>query len=108
MARQNNLGFKFGDTDERGIEVVDFKPQKYAIAIRLVLGIADRPVVMLDLKPVQLQNQDSLKNQPFIFLPAVVALTAKKSLIPPAAGFDISYGNQGLRRMTGSAAGATN
>jgi predicted protein tyrosine phosphatase len=41
MARQDDFGFQFGDTGNSSIEVVDFKPHQYAVAIRLVIRLAE-------------------------------------------------------------------
>ena len=57
MARLDDLGLQFGDTGNSSIEVVDFKPLQYAVAIRLVIRITDRPMVVFDLKAVQLEDQ---------------------------------------------------
>lgn len=74
MAWQNNFGSQLGDAGDRCIEVVDFKPQEHAIAIGPVIRIADWPVVVLDLKAVQLEDQHTLRrDQSLIFRPAVVA-----------------------------------
>ena len=52
MPRQNDLRLQLGDADQRRIEVVDLKPQQHAVAIGLVRWVADRSVVMVDLKVV--------------------------------------------------------
>jgi hypothetical protein len=52
---------------------------------------------MIDVKAMQLEDQKTSCFQSFVLVPAVIALAAKQSLIPAAAGFDISDGNQGLR-----------
>jgi hypothetical protein len=97
MARQNNFGFQLGDTGDRCLEVVDFKPQEHSVPVGLVIRIADWPVVVFDLKAVQLEDQHTLRrDQSLIFRPAVVAPTVEESLVPTAAAFDISYRNQGL------------
>jgi hypothetical protein len=46
---------------------------------------------------MQLEDQNTSRFQSFVLVPTVIALAAKQSLIPAAAGFDISDGNQGLR-----------
>jgi hypothetical protein len=97
MTRQNNLCFQFGDTSHSGIEVVDFKPQEYAVAIRLVIGITDWPVVVSDLKTVQLEDEHTMRNQSLIDRTTVCAPTAQQALIPLAARFDIGHRDEGLR-----------
>ena len=97
MARLDDLGLQFGDTGDRGIEVVDFKPQEHAVAIGRVIRITDRPVAVFDLKTVQLEDQRTIRDQSLIFRPAVRALTAEETLVPPAARFDIGHRNERLR-----------
>jgi hypothetical protein len=97
MARQDDFGFQFGDTGNSSIEVVDFKPQQYAVAIRLVLRITDRPMVVFDLKAVQLEDQRTIRDQTLIFRTAVRALTAEEALVPPATRFDVGHRDEGLR-----------
>ena len=96
MARQDDFGVQFGDTGDRGIEVVDFKPQEYAISIGLVIRITDRSVVVFDLKAVQLQDQHAVGDQSLIFRAAVRALAAEQTLVPPAARFDVGHCDEGL------------
>lgn len=96
MARQDDLGFQFGGTGESCIEVVDFKPQEYAVSIGLVVRITDRPVVVFDLKAVQLEDQHAIGDEPLVFCPAVRALTTEEALVPPAARLDICHRDKGL------------
>ena len=96
MTWQDDLSFQFGGAGDSGIEVVDFKPQQYAVAIRLVFRITDLPMVVLDLKAVQLEDQHTCRDQSLIFRPAVRALTTEETLVPPAARFDIGHRDQGL------------
>ena len=49
MARLDDLGLQFGNTVDRGIEVVDFKAQEHAVAIGRVIRITDWPVAVFDL-----------------------------------------------------------
>jgi hypothetical protein len=72
------------------------EPQQQAVAVRLVVRMADGPVVMLHVEPMQLKNKNIVPDQPFVFVSAVRAFAAEKALIPPAAGFDIGHGNEGL------------
>ena len=97
MSRLDDLSLQFGDTGDRGIEVVDFKPQEHAVAIGRVIRITDRPVAVFDLKTVQLEDQRTIRDQSLIFRPAERALTAEKTLVPPAAPFDIGHRDERLR-----------
>jgi hypothetical protein len=104
MARKHNVGLQFGDTSESSIEVVDFKPQQYAVAVGLVSRIPDRAVVVCDLKTVQLEDEAAFGDQSLVLRPAVRTLTAKEVLIPLAACLDVGDRNEGLRTHATSAA----
>jgi hypothetical protein len=97
VPRHNNLRLEQIDTPHCGFEIVDLEPEQHPIAIWLVILIPDRTVVMIDIKAMQLEDQNTSRFQSFVLVPTVIALAAKQSLIPAAAGFDISDGNQGLR-----------
>ena len=79
------------------IEIVNFEPQQDAVAIGFRIGIADGTMVMFDIPAVKLEDQLIIRDQPFIFPPAVRALTAKETLIPPATCFDVFHRNERLR-----------
>src|SRR5262249_39324157 len=85
------------DTLHRGIEVVDFEPQENAVPVRLVLRVADRPVVMRDPEAMQLKDEPAVRDQSLVLGPAMGAPAAKKALVPPAAGLDVVDRDQGLR-----------
>ena len=76
MAREDRLRLHVGGTGHGGVEVVDFEPQQQAVAVGLVLRVTDRPVVMLDLKAVELEDQHIIADQSFIDRPAVGASSA--------------------------------
>ncbi len=71
MAGQDDVDGHGGGAFDDGIEVVHFKPEQDAVAVRLVGGIADAAVVMLDLEAVQLQDEVTTVNQLFIMAAAV-------------------------------------
>lgn len=79
------------------VKIFHFKPQEQAISIRLVVTIRDPAVVMLDFKAVQLENDLAAPDQLLVFPASVIAATAKKLLIPPAARFHICNSDQRLR-----------
>lgn len=96
MARQNHLGLELGGAGNRHIEVVDLKPQEEAVAIGVVVGIADRQMVVGDLKTVQLEDEDAAGDEPVVFRPAVRALTTEEMLVPATAGLHIGNRYEGL------------
>src|SRR5262245_25975400 len=87
VSRHDNLGVPRSDPSDRLLKVINFKPEEHAVAVRFVIRVADRAVMMRDLKAVQLHHQFAVMLQTFVLRAAVRALTSKESLIPPAAGF---------------------
>ena len=96
MARFDDLSFHPFRTCHSGIEVVEFKPQEHAISVWLDVWISDTAMMMLHIPSVQLKNQPAVRNQPLILRAAMRTLTAKETLIPATARFDIAYANKGL------------
>ena len=95
MPRFDHIHLQLLTTSNRGIEVVEFKPEENAVSVWPKLGIPERTMMVFDLPFVQL-NQGSVRDQTFIVRPAVPALAAKEALIPPAARFDVMHANEGL------------
>jgi hypothetical protein len=97
VALEDDPGLQFGNPGNSRIEVIDFEPEQYTIAVGFVSGIADREVVVFDLKAVQLEDQQPVRDQPLVFRTPVHALTAQKMLVPAAARIDIGDCDEGLR-----------
>jgi len=96
MARFEDLRFQLLGTDNRGVEIVEFKPQEHAIAVGFEIWIAEPTVLMFHLPSVQLKNQPAVQNEPLILSAAMPTLKAKETLIPAAARFHVTHANQGL------------
>ena len=96
MAWQDDLSLQVLGAGHSRFEVVDFKPQEHAISVGLDVWISDTAMMMLDIPSVQLKNQPALRNQPLILSAAMRTLTAKETLIPATARFNIAYANKGL------------
>ena len=96
MPRQHDAGLQLRGTCRGGIEVVDLEPEQDAVAVRLVVAIAEGPVGVGDAKRVQLHHQPVTVDQPLVLGPAVVAPASEKPLIPPAAGFDVRHDEKRL------------
>lgn len=96
VARENDLGREFVGADVRGIEILDLEPQQDAVAIGAIVGITDRPMVMRDIEPVQLEDEGVAGNQPFVLGSSVRAQAAEKMLIPATARFHICDRYEGL------------
>jgi hypothetical protein len=96
VARHDDLGLHLGRAQHGRVEIIGLEPEQDAVAIRLVIGIANRPVMVFDVEAVQLQDQHAMRGQSLIFMAAMRAIAAKQALIPPAAGLDIGNGNEGL------------
>lgn len=96
MARFDDLSLHFLGTCNRGVEVVEFKPQEHAISVGREIWISDGTLVMLHLPSVQLKNQPAVRDEPLILTAAMSALTAQETLIPATARFNIMHANEGL------------
>jgi len=57
MAGQDNLDSHGLGTRHGGVEIIDLKPQKDAVSVRLEIRVPDRAVMVLDLPFVQLEDQ---------------------------------------------------
>lgn len=90
VARQEGFrAERFGPRDGR-VNVIEFESEEHAVPRRLVIRIADPPVVMLLLPAVQLQDELSRHHQPLIVRPVMRALAAQQPLIPQAARLNIA------------------
>jgi len=96
MARQDNLRLQFDNSGKGGVEISDFKPQKHTVPMRQV-GVANRPVMILQIPSVQLKDQLSVRDQAPILGAAVIVLAAKQTLIPAAARLHVTHANEWLR-----------
>jgi len=97
MARQYDLDAHILYPGHGRIEVSDLEPQQDPIAIRLVIGVADLAMFMLDVESVQLEDERTVGHQPLLCAAAMRAFAAEEPLIPPAAGLDVADGNERLR-----------
>ena len=97
VTRHNHLdGHLVGALDD-GVEVVDLEPEQETVAIGFVVAIGDGAVVVLGLEAVELQDELVVEAETLVVRAAVVAAQAEEALIPAAAGFDVSDGDEGLR-----------
>jgi hypothetical protein len=96
VARQDDLGLEGVGSGHGVIEVVDLEPQQDAVAVGLIVRIADRSVVVCDLKAVELEYEFAIPDQPLVFRPAVGTVTAEEMLIPATARFHIRDCYEGL------------
>jgi hypothetical protein len=94
-ARLDNLCLQLCGAPNRGVEVIDFKPEEYAVS-RRDTGISDEAVVMFYIPRMQLKNQTSIGHEPLVLRTAMVTATVKQTLIPTAACFHIADANQRL------------
>jgi hypothetical protein len=62
MARQDDLGIHCGGTGDGVVKVVNLEPKQDAVAVGLVIWITDLPVVVFDLKAMQLKDQRIIGN----------------------------------------------
>lgn len=97
MTRKNDSCAQLVRAVHSGVEVVDFEPEQDAVAVRLVVGIRNSPVVVFNVERMQLEDQGFARNQALVRRPAVCALTAQEALIPQATVLDITDDDQGLK-----------
>jgi len=76
MARQNDFRLQFRGAGNGRVEVVNFKPQKHAVASR-EFPVTDRTMMVLHLPVMQLKHQPAIRNEPLIIWTAMVTLAAK-------------------------------
>ena len=98
MAWHDNLGVHVRGTSHGGIEFVDLqlKPEEHAVSVWFKTGIADGAMIVVGLPIVQLQDQPPAGNEALVVGPAMGTLTAKQTLKPATARFDIAYADEGL------------
>lgn len=96
MPGTNHFDLHFLGAGHRRIEVVDLKPQKHSVSVRLEIRIADRTVMVAYVPSVQLKDQSIVQNKSLILGAAVRTSTTKQTLIPTTARFDIMHANQRL------------
>ena len=99
VARQNHFCPHLRRPRNRRIKIGGLKPKENAVAMR-EMRVTQGSVMMLDIPPMQLQDQLPVGDEPFIFWAAVSALAAKQTLIPATARLHIPHGNKWLRTHT--------
>jgi hypothetical protein len=52
MAGHDDLRVQFGGSGDGGVEIVDLKPEEYAVTVWLRSRVTDRAVVVLDVPAV--------------------------------------------------------
>ena len=96
MAWHDDLSVQSLSACNSRVEVVEFKPQDYAVSVWSDVGISKSAMVMLHIPSVQLKNQSAVRNEPLILRPAMGALAPKETLIPATARLDIRHANKWL------------
>ena len=89
MAGTHDFDTHFAGALHYGVEVLHLEPEQHTIAIGPISAIADRAMMMLNFKAVQLQDERATLHQ-LLILPAPMSpAAAQQALIPLTAGFDI-------------------
>jgi hypothetical protein len=57
--------------------------------------------MVFDFEPMQLKHKLIIRDQLFVFSPAMITPAAQQTLVPSAACFDICYGDERLRAHVG-------
>jgi len=93
----NEPDVHFSGTSHDFVKVLHLEPQQYAVSVRLVIGVADGTMMVLNSELMQLKNNLAVPDQLFVLRAAMVALATQQTLIPSAARFHIGDGDEGLR-----------
>ncbi len=80
-----HFGTHFGGALHDFVEFFHFEPQQHTIAIGSVGTIADGPVIVLNVKTVQLQDELTILYQLLILRAAVSSATNRYKLLPSVA-----------------------
>src|SRR5262245_3940624 len=96
MTRVDDACVHLGDANHGGVEVVDLEPQEHAIAVGLVVAVADGAVVVIIVEVVELEDQRVPRHQSLVLRSTVSAAAPEKLSIPPTARLDVSDGNEWL------------
>ena len=96
MAGQHDLDAHFGSALHDRVEVIHLEPEQHTIPVGFAGAIADKAVMMFDVKAVQLQDELAILHQLLIVAAAVRAAAVEQALIPPAAGCSIRYTDERL------------
>jgi hypothetical protein len=91
-----DFGLQLLRTLNGSIEVVKLKPEQHAVSVWPEFRVSDGTVVMLHVPSVQLQNETIARDQSFVLGAAMRTLTAKETLIPATARFDVTHANEWL------------
>ncbi len=102
MPGQHNFHAHLSGALQNRVKVVHFEPEQDAVSVRLVIGIANRSMMVINFKAVQLKDQLAIRNQLLVLGPSMKTPAAQQALVPSAAGFDIGYGDERLRTHCGS------
>jgi hypothetical protein len=97
MPGHHHFHAHFSSALDNSVKVIYFEPQQHAIAVRLVITVADPAVIVFYFEAVELENKLAVRDQSFIFAAAMIALATQQTLVPPAACFHICNGNKRLR-----------
>jgi hypothetical protein len=98
VRRQNDLCIQLLRPGDGRVEVLYFEPQEHAVSVRPGGRVADAPMVVLNRPVMELKDQGSVSvDEALIVAAAVVAASAKESLVPAAGRFDVGSCDQGLR-----------
>jgi hypothetical protein len=99
MAGQHDLGAHFGGALHDRVEVLHLEPEQHAITIGFAGAIADKAVMMFDVKAVQLQDELAILHQLLVVAAAVRAAAVEQALIPPAVAATSVTQMRGWGRM---------
>lgn len=97
MPWHDDLHAHFRGAPKDSVKIIDLEPEQHAVSVRLVISVADGPVIVVRFEAVELKDQFAIEDQTLIHGSAVIASAAEETLIPPTAGFHVGYGDERLR-----------
>ena len=60
MLGQHNFYAHFSGALQDRVKIVHFEPEQDAVSVRLVIAVANRPMVVLNFEAVKLKNQSAI------------------------------------------------
>jgi hypothetical protein len=96
MPWDRNFSTHLLNTVHHCVEIIHLEPKQHTIAIGLVIGIANRAVVVLNLEVVQLKHKALIVDQALVFGAAMRASASEQALIPETARLDVVHGDEWL------------
>lgn len=93
VRHQNDLSLQRLGTVHSCVEVVDLKPECGTVPVWTRRGISDLPVMVLNIKRMELKNELAIVQQALRLTASAPAFATEKLLINATAQLDVVYGD---------------